>query len=67
MIAVDILPINPIEGVVTIGNVDFTKSLNQAKILTLLNDRKADLVMSDMAPNASGMRELGIDFKNILF
>lgn len=64
VIAVDILPINPIDGVVTIGNVDFTKPLNQAKIITLLNDRKADLVMSDMAPNASGMR--GLDVPKIL-
>ena len=49
---------------VTIGNVDFTKKLNQAKIITLLNDRKADLVMSDMAPNASGMR--GLDVPRII-
>lgn len=49
---------------VTIGNVDFTKPLNQAKIITLLNDRKADLVMSDMAPNASGMR--GLDVPRII-
>lgn len=64
MIAVDILPINPIPGVVTLGSVDFTKPLNQAKIITLLNDRKVDLVMSDMAPNASGIRQL--DVPNIL-
>lgn len=45
---------------VTIGRVDFTKPLNQAKIITLLNDRKADLVMSDMAPNATGLKALDI-------
>lgn len=49
---------------VTIGNVDFTKPLNQAKIITLLNDRKADLVMSDMAPNATGMK--GLDVPRII-
>lgn len=64
VIAVDVLPINPIDGVVTIGNVDFTKPLNQGKIITLLNDRKADLVMSDMAPNASGMK--GLDVPSIV-
>ena len=64
MIAVDILPINPIDGVVTIGNCDFTKPLNQAKIITLLNDKKVDLVMSDMAPNSTGFTQL--DAQNIV-
>lgn len=58
MVAIDILPIAPIVGAVTLGGVDFTNRLNQSRILSVLADRRANLVMSDMAPNATGTAEL---------
>jgi 23S rRNA (uridine2552-2'-O)-methyltransferase len=58
VVAIDLLPIAPIEGAVTLGGVDFTSRLNQARILSVLGDRRVDLVMSDMAPNASGTQQL---------
>ncbi|XP_015786274.1 rRNA methyltransferase 2, mitochondrial [Tetranychus urticae] len=58
IIAIDISGIAPIEGAAVIPNTDFTNPLNQAKIITLLRDRKVDTVCSDMAPKASGQAEL---------
>jgi 23S rRNA (uridine2552-2'-O)-methyltransferase len=60
ILASDILPMDPIEGVHFIQG-DFTEDAVYQQLLdalqTLDND-KADLVISDMAPNMSGMREI---------
>ena len=61
IIAVDLLPISPIEGAFIIDNSDFTHSATQEEVLTYLGNRRADLVMSDMAPNASGIRSMDHD------
>lgn len=53
IIAVDLLPIEPIPGVDVIRG-DFTNISTQQKIKELLNGREADVVVSDMAPNFSG-------------
>ncbi|RWS30055.1 rRNA methyltransferase 2-like protein [Leptotrombidium deliense] len=53
-IAVDLNAIHPIEGAHIFPGTDFTKPLNQGKILELLGDQKVDFVCSDMAPNATG-------------
>lgn len=58
VIGVDLRPINAIEGAVLFGNMDFTKPLNQGKILSSLNGRKVDLICSDMSPNISGVKSL---------
>lgn len=53
-IASDILPMDPIADVVFIEG-DFTEQTVFDAILAELDDTKADLVMSDMAPNISGV------------
>ncbi|KAF7417758.1 hypothetical protein HZH68_000411 [Vespula germanica] len=64
VIAIDRLPISPIEGATVLGNMDFTKVDTHRKVYQLLNETKANVVLSDMAPNATGVREL--DHENIM-
>ncbi|RKZ69712.1 MAG: 23S rRNA (uridine(2552)-2'-O)-methyltransferase RlmE [Gammaproteobacteria bacterium] len=59
MIALDILPMEPIDGV-TIIEGDFRENLVFDELMTVIgvgegNRGKVDLVISDMAPNISGM------------
>ncbi len=54
LIASDILPMEPIDGVTFIQG-DFREEEVLQRILAALGERKADLVLSDMAPNMSGM------------
>ena len=54
MIALDILPMEPIDDV-TIIEGDFREDAVFEELMTVLNTDKADLVISDMAPNISGM------------
>ncbi len=53
-IASDILPMDPIADVIFIEG-DFTEQEVFDAILAQLDNEKADLVMSDMAPNISGV------------
>ena len=72
IIALDILPMEPIEGV-TFLQGDFREDEVLARLEAALAGRKADVVVSDMAPNLSGIAsadaarishlvELAIDF-----
>ena len=54
VIALDLLPIKPIAGVEFIQG-DFTEQQTLDRLLALIDDRRLDLVLSDMAPNLSGM------------
>ena len=54
LIAVDLLPIDPIAGAEIIQG-DFTEDDILDQILNLCEGQKIDLVLSDMAPNLSGM------------
>jgi len=59
IVALDILPMEPIEGV-TIIEGDFRENLVFDELMTVIgvgenNRGKVDLVISDMAPNISGM------------
>jgi 23S rRNA (uridine2552-2'-O)-methyltransferase len=54
VIAVDLLPMEPITGV-TIIQDDFTSRAGEAAVKEALGGRKADVVLSDMAPNISGI------------
>ena len=54
LIAVDLLPMEPIAGVEFIQG-DFTETAILDKILDLVDQQTLDLVLSDMAPNISGM------------
>ena len=54
LIAVDLLPIEPIAGVEIVQG-DFTEAGILEQILDLVDNRPLDLVLSDMAPNISGI------------
>ena len=54
VIALDLLPIEPIAGVEFIQG-DFTEQQTLDQLLALIDGRRLDLVLSDMAPNLSGM------------
>lgn len=54
LIAIDLLPMDAVEGVEFVQG-DFTDAAIQAQISDLLDGSKLDLVLSDMAPNLSGI------------
>jgi 23S rRNA (uridine2552-2'-O)-methyltransferase len=54
LIAIDLLPMEPVSGV-TFLQADFTRKAGLEALAHALNGRKADLVMSDMAPNLTGI------------
>ncbi len=55
VIALDILPMDPIDRVDFIQG-DFTEEVIHNALLARLENRPVDLVMSDMAPNISGLK-----------
>jgi 23S rRNA (uridine2552-2'-O)-methyltransferase len=72
VVAMDILPMEPLPGVEFVQG-DFRDDPVLERLLALLHDREIDLVMSDIAPNISGMdavdqpramylAELAVDF-----
>lgn len=72
IIALDILPMEPIEGVVFIQG-DFREEAVLARLQDAVQGRRVDVVVSDMAPNLSGVEsvdavriahliELAVDF-----
>jgi len=54
LVALDILPMEPIEGAQIIEG-DFTEDEPLRRLESALGGKQADLVLSDMAPNISGM------------
>ena len=72
VVAVDLLPLDPVPGVVFIHG-DFQDEATLQEVVAALGGRHADLVVSDMAPNISGiasvdqarsaaLAELALDF-----
>lgn len=72
VIALDILEMDPVPGVTFIQG-DFTEEAVLNQLLAVLNGQRVNLVLSDMAPNISGMKvvdqpramylaELALDF-----
>ena len=57
VLASDILEMDPVDGV-TFVQGDFTESACFVQILDLLEGKGVDLVISDMAPNMSGMNDI---------
>ena len=57
--AIDLLPIEPIPGV-TVFRGDFTEDHGLDAISAFLGAHQADLVISDMAPNLSGMKAVDL-------
>ncbi|OYQ87804.1 23S rRNA (uridine(2552)-2'-O)-methyltransferase [Wohlfahrtiimonas chitiniclastica] len=62
--ALDILPMNPVAGVDIITG-DFREESVLHELEALLDDRKIDVVISDMAPNTSGMK--GVDQPRMMY
>lgn len=58
VLALDVLPMNPIAGVEFVEG-DFNSPEVVERLLAALNGRAIDLVISDMAPNISGLE--GVD------
>jgi len=72
VLALDLLAMEPVDGVEVLQG-DFREDAVLARLESLLGDTQVDLVLSDMAPNVSGMRavdqpramylvELALDF-----
>lgn len=57
IIALDILPMDEIDGVSFIQG-DFTKDEVFESLLQMIDGRPVDLVLSDMAPNLSGVKSI---------
>jgi len=57
VIALDVLDIKPIAGV-NIVKGDFTEQQTLDKLMEIVNNRSVDLVLSDMAPNISGIKSV---------
>jgi len=57
VVALDILPMDPLPGVEVLQG-DFQEEEAFNRLLATLDGRPVDLVMSDMAPNMSGMRSV---------
>jgi 23S rRNA (uridine2552-2'-O)-methyltransferase len=57
VVASDILPMDSMAGVEFVQG-DFTEESVLEEILSVLDDRPVDLVISDMAPNMSGMADI---------
>uniref|UniRef100_A0A336LL47 rRNA methyltransferase 2, mitochondrial n=1 Tax=Culicoides sonorensis TaxID=179676 RepID=A0A336LL47_CULSO len=64
VIGVDLLQPYPLEGAILLGNTNFTTESGQNKIKEILKDKKLNVVLSDMAPKATGVRQL--DQENIV-
>jgi 23S rRNA (uridine2552-2'-O)-methyltransferase len=61
VIGIDKRGITPIDGVTFLFPYDFTQPDAQSKLTNALGKRKVDVVLSDMAPSSSGMKEMDHD------
>lgn len=61
VIAIDRSPIYPVEGAHVLGNLDFTTDVAQSKLKEIISDNCVDVVLSDMAPNATGIKSADHD------
>ena len=64
VIAIDKQSFHPIPGAIILNNADFTKKLSQERLKGALNDKLADVILSDMAPNSTGIKDM--DHENII-
>lgn len=58
LIGCDLLPVMPLTGVTFLTGVNFTHASVQNRMRQLMSDKAADVILSDMAPNASGQGSL---------
>ncbi|KFV93018.1 Putative ribosomal RNA methyltransferase 2, partial [Fulmarus glacialis] len=58
VLGVDLLRISPLEGAVFLSEADIADPRTLRTIQSLLPAEKVDVILSDMAPNATGIKEL---------
>lgn len=58
VVSIDLLYLAPIPGVTIFGGMDFSKPESQEKLKSALGGRPVNCVLSDMAPNSTGVRTL---------
>ncbi|NXJ75749.1 MRM2 methyltransferase, partial [Trogon melanurus] len=58
VLGVDLLRISPLEGAVFLSEADIADPSTLRTIQSLLPAEKVDVILSDMAPNATGIKEL---------
>merc|ERR1712071_294924 len=58
LISIDLLPMHSVDGATVITPADFTSTETQKKVTDLLSGCNVDVILSDMAPSASGIRQL---------
>ncbi|XP_069066038.1 rRNA methyltransferase 2, mitochondrial-like isoform X2 [Pleurodeles waltl] len=58
VVGVDLQRITPLDGAFFLSNADITDPATQDKIKDILPWGMADVILSDMAPNATGVRDL---------
>lgn len=56
VVGIDLLPVEPVPGA-TLFQADFTSEEGLALVEQALEGKKVDLVLSDMAPNLSGVKD----------
>jgi 23S rRNA (uridine2552-2'-O)-methyltransferase len=56
LVGIDLLPVDPIPGVI-LFEADFTSDEGLGLVENALDGHKVDLVLSDMAPNLSGVKD----------
>ncbi|XP_013097987.2 rRNA methyltransferase 2, mitochondrial [Stomoxys calcitrans] len=56
--SIDLLHFHSVSGATIFGGMDFTKTESKQKIIKSLGDKAVNCVLSDMAPNATGVRIL---------
>ncbi|KAJ2945976.1 hypothetical protein O0L34_g4894 [Tuta absoluta] len=61
VLSIDKLQIFPIEGATILNNMDFSTIEAHDKVVKALDGGQVDVVLSDMAPSATGVRELDKD------
>lgn len=64
VIGIDLLRIAPLDGAQFLCSRDITDPSTHVELERLLPEAQADVILSDMAPNASGLREL--DHENLV-
>ncbi|XP_066531246.1 rRNA methyltransferase 2, mitochondrial [Hoplias malabaricus] len=58
VIGIDLLHISPLQGAHFLSSQDITDPATHSELQRLLPGAQADVILSDMAPNASGLKEL---------
>ncbi|KAM3863813.1 rRNA methyltransferase 2, mitochondrial [Diretmus argenteus] len=58
VVGIDLLNIAPLDGAHFLSKHDITDPATHTRLLDLLPGARADVILSDMAPNASGFRDM---------